>query len=272
MEYAFQTYTGPEAQLLSFGEPRGFRELDLWPDYAALGITAADTPGLIAMATDAQLSEIASSNPAVWAPLHAWRALAQLGAVEAAAPLAELIAQHPIDDWVSEELPEVYALLGPEALPPLSDVAFNRTVDVMARVTAFMAITRVGQRHADAAEDCKRVLRDQLAQYAEESDVLNAFVINGLADLKAVEHVELIRAAFEAEKIDLSVMGDVEDVEIELGLRAQRATARRPTRLSEMFQSRERPKVESRRERKVGRNEPCPCGSGRKYKRCCGQT
>jgi preprotein translocase subunit SecA len=26
-----------------------------------------------------------------------------------------------------------------------------------------------------------------------------------------------------------------------------------------------------RSERKVGRNEPCPCGSGRKYKRCCGQ-
>ena len=24
--------------------------------------------------------------------------------------------------------------------------------------------------------------------------------------------------------------------------------------------------------RKVGRNEPCPCGSGRKYKRCCGAT
>jgi len=25
-----------------------------------------------------------------------------------------------------------------------------------------------------------------------------------------------------------------------------------------------------RREKKVGRNEPCPCGSGRKYKKCCG--
>ena len=23
--------------------------------------------------------------------------------------------------------------------------------------------------------------------------------------------------------------------------------------------------------RKVGRNEPCPCGSGKKYKKCCGQ-
>jgi uncharacterized protein len=31
----------------------------------------------------------------------------------------------------------------------------------------------------------------------------------------------------------------------------------------------ERPATSSR---KVGRNEPCPCGSGRKYKRCCGIT
>ena len=25
-----------------------------------------------------------------------------------------------------------------------------------------------------------------------------------------------------------------------------------------------------RRESKIGRNAPCPCGSGLKYKRCCG--
>lgn len=24
-------------------------------------------------------------------------------------------------------------------------------------------------------------------------------------------------------------------------------------------------------EKKIGRNEPCPCGSGNKYKKCCGQ-
>ncbi|MYI88720.1 MAG: YecA family protein, partial [Gammaproteobacteria bacterium] len=27
-----------------------------------------------------------------------------------------------------------------------------------------------------------------------------------------------------------------------------------------------------REERKVGRNELCPCGSGKKYKRCCGMA
>jgi SWIM/SEC-C metal-binding protein len=25
-----------------------------------------------------------------------------------------------------------------------------------------------------------------------------------------------------------------------------------------------------RNPQKVGRNDPCPCGSGRKYKKCCG--
>lgn len=26
-----------------------------------------------------------------------------------------------------------------------------------------------------------------------------------------------------------------------------------------------------RDENKVGRNDPCPCGSGKKYKKCCGR-
>ena len=32
-----------------------------------------------------------------------------------------------------------------------------------------------------------------------------------------------------------------------------------------------RPKVEQRRMKKIGRNDPCPCGSGKKYKKCCGK-
>ena len=27
-----------------------------------------------------------------------------------------------------------------------------------------------------------------------------------------------------------------------------------------------------RKEKKVGRNDPCPCGSGKKYKKCCGRN
>ena len=27
-----------------------------------------------------------------------------------------------------------------------------------------------------------------------------------------------------------------------------------------------------RKEKKIGRNDPCPCGSGKKYKKCCGKN
>lgn len=32
-----------------------------------------------------------------------------------------------------------------------------------------------------------------------------------------------------------------------------------------------KPKPETRKEPKIGRNDPCPCGSGKKYKNCCGK-
>jgi preprotein translocase subunit SecA len=31
------------------------------------------------------------------------------------------------------------------------------------------------------------------------------------------------------------------------------------------------PKTVKRKGQKVGRNDPCPCGSGKKYKKCCGR-
>ena len=35
-------------------------------------------------------------------------------------------------------------------------------------------------------------------------------------------------------------------------------------------QQRRKPQTVKREGKKVGRNEPCPCGSGKKYKKCCG--
>jgi len=52
----------------------------------------------------------------------------------------------------------------------------------------------------------------------------------------------------------------------------RRATRARPTRISSLpLRSPEpsaRPTI--RPKAKVGRNQPCPCGSGKKFKRCCG--
>ena len=34
--------------------------------------------------------------------------------------------------------------------------------------------------------------------------------------------------------------------------------------------SQEGPKEPAKAKDKIGRNDPCPCGSGKKYKKCCG--
>jgi len=44
----------------------------------------------------------------------------------------------------------------------------------------------------------------------------------------------------------------------------------RRNELEQQLESGEVAKAEIREARRIGRNDPCPCGSGRKFKKCCG--
>jgi hypothetical protein len=100
-----------------------------------------------------------------------------------------------------------------------------------------------------------------------------------LLDLSAVESIDTICAAFTGNRVDLSLQGDIEDVEIELGLRTRRATQRKPDPTIEglrsaMFDAMRRADLPVQARPKTGRNDPCPCGSSssKKYKKCCMTT
>jgi len=65
--------------------------------------------------------------------------------------------------------------------------------------------------------------------------------------------------------IDETVSGDIEDVRIELGLQTGRTThVKRYYHFFSLASS-------QREEPKIGRNDPYPCGSGKKHKKCCGK-
>lgn len=81
-----------------------------------MGIGPGHVPDLIRMACDPELNHADQDDPRVYAPLHAWRALGQLPAPEAAAPLAELLVRLPDDDFAHEELPEVLGRIGAAAV------------------------------------------------------------------------------------------------------------------------------------------------------------
>jgi hypothetical protein len=113
-------YSPPVDRLLTYGDCQPGRE---WPDYLQLGLTSEHVSELIRMATDEDLHFADTESLEVWAPVHAWRALGQLRAEAAIQPLSALLARTAEDledDWTPEELPYVFAEIGPAAIPELT--------------------------------------------------------------------------------------------------------------------------------------------------------
>jgi hypothetical protein len=63
-----------------------------------------------------------------------------------------------------------------------------------------------------------------LEQYKQNDETINGFIISFLTDLKAVESAPLVERVFQADAVDLSIQGDYEDWQIELGLLEKRLT------------------------------------------------
>ena len=273
-------YTDPVATLLTYGEVGTLTGAGPWSDYGELGFTEEHVADLIRMASDPDLHHAPRESAEIWAPVHAWRALAHLRAVEAARPLVRLFERVRHDDWILEELPTVFATIGPAVIPTLEAFLGDDGVEEDCRLSVPRCLEYIARDHPGERDACVGVLVRQLEKFETNGPTLNAFLISGLIDVDATEAIDLIRRAFSRDRVDLSIAGDIEEVEIEMGLRAHRSTPRpRFNTFDRFFASPgladhdidDPPVVYAppRRVAKVGRNDPCPCGSGKKYKKCC---
>ncbi len=219
-----QNYPAPVDRLLTLGESHARHRP--WPNYLELGLTATHIDDLIRMALDDDLNEANSDSDEVWAPLHAWRALAQLRAEKAAGPLTQLLHRidEDSDDWVAEDLPDVFGLIGPAALGVLQEYLANAQNPTYARIAAANGLGKIAEQYPDGRDECVRVLAMQLSHFADQDHSLNAFIINPLMALRAVEALDVIKQAFDADVVDLMVQGDFEDVQIEMGVLGKRIT------------------------------------------------
>jgi hypothetical protein len=220
-----KNYPPPIDKLLTLGNAWNMRD---WPDYLALGLGPEHIPDLIRMATDDELNDGDSESPDVWAPAHAWRALGQLRAAEASAPLVQLFQRvdDSDDDFLNEDLPEAFGLIGAAAIPALTAYLADPSHGLWARVAVGQSLKEIGLRHLEARDECVAVLTHQLEKFKEQDPDLNAYLISPLLDLHAVESAPLIERAFAAGTVDESVAGDWEDVQIELGLISKRTKPR----------------------------------------------
>lgn len=257
--------------LKTLGEPQDGQK---WLDYSKLGITSSDAKLLVALIKDKEGEFAESEEDDYWVPLHAWRALKPLmpGGLESLIDGFNLFCE---DEWAQDEIPGVIAAARNAAIEPLVDFILNTRNESQARFMAIDALSQVGHTHSFLRAKAIENLSNCVQTLKSTDGAINGFVISHLVDLKAVDTQAVIQAAFAEGRVDMSVSGDLEDVEIGLGLRTERTTPRpdyHRTAVAEHEDDEDdTPRIEPvRRETpKVGRNEPCPCGSGKKFKKCC---
>ncbi len=224
-----QPYAEPVAGLIALGEELALRRP--WPDYlATFGLDSSHVPELVRMVADPDLRFADSDSAEVFAATHAWRALGQLRAEEAIEPLLTILdeADEVDDEWALEEIPRAHAMIGPPALAPIRERLLDTSRSLWTRVAASETLRRMAEQHEAARDTAVEALATQLGRYEQSDPTLNGFIVTALSELKAVDRAPLIERAFSAGAVDIDIMGDWEDVQIELGLLDERLTPRPP--------------------------------------------
>jgi hypothetical protein len=265
--------------LFKFGSDGLMRTKEFTPDYKKIGFNEDDIDNLIKIALDKDL--FFSNNNAealMYAPCHAIMALAQLETIDLFDALLARIEFFEDDDYYTNAALRYFEAVGYERFTKLIEFFLNSKNNIYNRMLILEAIEKISENHKDTHEMVEKTLVEYLQRDDELDDGLNAMVIFHLIDISGDIHIELIREVFSTKPVDVYYDGDLEDVEIRVGLRKHRDTPK-PNLFNfgdiedeeDFFFDIINDKSRSPfiREEKIGRNDPCPCGSGKKYKKCC---
>jgi len=246
-----------------------------------------DIEELIEFATDTNFDSYMAVSYAVYA-------LAHLKAVQSIYPLLEHIdSVDGLCNFHYETIIEFLKIFGKESIETIENYIFDNA-NSKDLISIFEAFEYMVQNDPSALNRIEEVMVRYL-----KNDITNkaslAFAIYELVELTREKHIDLIRQTYKTKEVDPGVCGDIEDIEIELGLRDKRETVGVKSEIQEIFEKYDIGNVEDfkklleaqstgdepteaetffgiskeKKKPKVGRNDPCPCGSGKKYKKCC---
>lgn len=238
-----------------------------------------------------------------WAAIHATYILGGIGTLETVLPLLRALryAAAYECDWVTMELPSIFGKIGLPAYEGLKLLASDITSDWFVRVIAAEGLAAIAITNPEKGPDIFRLIGDILSDTEEDRDVKRCcgFI---LLDFLRSEWMETLKGFAEEEK-ERAALGDetavpdfADDVKEAfsggviqsdhykrdwLEFYADENIRKRQERWGqedrELMEEEHRDAIFRRalepfvhEDPRVGRNEPCPCGSGKKYKMCCG--
>ncbi len=246
--------------------------------YRALGLSKKNKKQLLELGSDMALYHHTFDEDdeclEFFAVLHAWRALSELGILEAKELFVDLLRELFEDEDDLDWMPRLFK----ELIKPFQADMFDESVAYILDGNEhewFRAeFVNLLHRMLKNNEVDKRALNKVFEKLFKQckNPVVNASAIAVCKDENFTEHYPQIKKLYEQEYVFKALDGDLEDVELAFGMRTKRSTKRDlgfSNILEEVFREEDAPSIPLVTEEKIGRNDPCPCGSGKKYKKCC---
>jgi len=267
------------------------------------------TPGLLKMLAEGGEEDWEPDDPRGYREVHAGLLLIAFREPAALPIFAEIFRDEEREnliEWFSTKL----TAYGPVVTQMAVDLLNDDRAYEFARFVSTEMLAAIALHHPGERERILEALRAQLPPLGEDGTLalppetrlqeIWTWAASALADLRDTVSQPQVVALYKRGLIDDSVIGGLEDylAEFEPGARppqaasyeydvlktyeglhrqaaqeaqwraaaAQRARASQPVPTPSAQHGQR-----TRSKQKVGRNEPCPCGSGRKYKHCCGK-
>jgi hypothetical protein len=228
---------------------------ELRSSIVALG--AAVTPDLLAVLEDPELA--AEDSPAGgWPPIHAADLLVELRAESAIGPLLKLLREGDLDDILSLRIAVELPRFGAAAQDPLL-AELASTTDPERRLTLCEILSCLGLRD-------ERVWNAVSGEFYA-SPVLCASFLARYGDPRGIPLIE--DALYDCHPDDKWARHDIRALVEAYKTLAGALPDELAQHVEDLVHSFDVPAPAPVGATKIGRNDPCPCGSGKKYKRCC---
>ncbi|MDI6721141.1 MAG: DUF1186 domain-containing protein [Candidatus Aenigmarchaeota archaeon] len=215
-----------------------------------------------------------------WPPIHAIFILGLIGSQKAFDALKYALQEREdeLGDWVTEDVPSILFAFGKCFLGQIREIALGESFNMYVRLVAIDALCAMSITDKElippVAEVCKNFLED-------ENDEMVCLALPPIAEVKDDGLFEKAKEAYKSRAFskDVTKMEDLE--ELHNGTSDLPVYPRCTTSLWDHFSEEKlnrfwKGNYESHgssigiaKKNKVGRNDPCPCGSGKKYKKCC---
>jgi len=242
-------------------------------------------------------------RPEFWTPIHAVFILGAIGTQEAVSPLITAIkwSEKYNVDWVFEVFPSIFGKIGMPALESLRQFVQDKEQDWYVRTIALQGLASITLKNPEVSDDIFSYINSFPTNTHEDMD-FRVQAANTLLDFVRSEYEESLLAfcqeerrfrekepfpifTFDAEDVERIFSLNEKDIAFYsrdwLSFYDKEHIRRRQERWKEEAEKETEEDYEDEYEEeeilkpfigatpKIGRNEPCPCGNGKKYKKCC---